>query len=152
MVHEKIRAALLFITIIAIVGSISWAIANTTQTHANMEEPKTMPKFDPQQYIRDAAVAYIKANHANAAQFLNDISWTGGRQETNLLGAETYVWQSQGWNVTINYPVVAQPTYKITASYSAPQTSGIVGIPYRIVWEGTWQNDALTETSYTFAQ
>ena len=111
-----------------------------------------MPKFEIQQYIRDAAMTYIKANHADAAQFLDNLSWTGGRQNTNLLGAETYIWQSQGWNVTIHYPVVAEPIYKIAAYYSAQQTPESIGIPYRIVWEGTWQNDTLTETNYAFYQ
>jgi hypothetical protein len=152
MAHEKIRAALLFAAILAIVGSISWAIANATQTQANAQEPKTMPKFAIQEYIRDTAVTYIKANHADATMLLNNLSWMGGRQDTKLLGAETYTWQSQGWSVTIHYPVVAQPTYKITADYSPPQAPESMGIPYRIVWEGTWQNDTLTETSYTTAQ
>ena len=152
MAHEKIRAALLFATILAIVGSISWAIANAAQTQANTQGPETMPKLAIQEYIRDAAVTYIKANHADATEFLNNLFWTGGRQDTKLLGAETYTWQSQGWSITIHYPVVAQPTYKITADYSPQQTPESMGIPYRIVWEGTWRNDSLTETSYTFAQ
>jgi hypothetical protein len=152
MTHEKIRATLLFVAILAIVGSIGWAIANATQTQANTQEPKAMPKFAIQEYIRDTVVTYIKANHADATSFLNNLSWTGGRQDTKLLGAETYAWRSQGWSITIHYPVVAQPTYKITADYSQQQTPEGIGIPYRILWEGTWQNDSLTETSYSFSQ
>jgi len=152
MAHEKIRAALLFVTIIGIVGGISWVIASETQPQANAQEPKPVPKSDVQQYIRDTAVAYIKANHADAGQFLNNLSWMGGKTEANLLGAETYTWQSQGWNITICYPVVAQPTYRIIADYSEQQTLGSTGIPYRIIWEGNWQNDVLSETNYSFAQ
>jgi hypothetical protein len=152
MAHKKIRAAAVFIAILAVVGGISWAIVTAKLAQANEQQPQPTPKLATQEDIRDEAIAYIKANHTDADRFLNNLSWTGGRQNTNLLGAETYIWQSQGWNVTMRYPVVAQPTYKITADYSPQQTPESIGIPYRIVWEGIWQDGTLTETSYTFSQ
>ena len=88
-------------------------------------------------------------NHPETAQFMTDLVWTGGRvTPLNLVGAETYAYYSQGWNVTMSYPVVLNPIYKIVADYSAIGIS----IPYRIIWQGTWQNDSINETSYIFAQ
>jgi hypothetical protein len=114
--------------------------------------PSSTPSFaeqTEQEKVRDSIMTYIKTNHPEAAQFMKDLVWTGGRvTPANLLGAETYMYYSQGWNVTINYPVVPNPIYKIVADYSAID----VGIPYRIIWKGTLQNDFINETSYIFAQ
>jgi hypothetical protein len=55
---------------------------------------------------------------------MTDLVWTGGRiTPPNLLGAETYMYYNQGWNVTITYPVVLNPVYKVVADYSAPGIS-----------------------------
>jgi hypothetical protein len=35
-----------------------------------------------------------------------------------------------------------------TSAYSALS----IGIPYRIIWKGNWQNEVINETSYVFAQ
>jgi hypothetical protein len=92
---------------------------------------------------------YIKFNHPEISSFTKDLAWTGGRTTPpNLIGAETYVYTSDGWKFTINYPVVPNPVYNITADYSATSTA----IPYRIIWEGLWQNWRINETSYVFAQ
>jgi hypothetical protein len=80
---------------------------------------------------------------------MKDLVWTGGRvTPPNIVGAETYMYYSLGWNVTINYPVVPNAIYQITADYSAVST----GIFYRAIWKGTWQNEVINETSYVFAQ
>jgi len=92
---------------------------------------------------------YIGSNHPETAQFMTGLVWTGGRvTPQNLVGAETYMYYSMGWNVTMSYPVVLNPIYKIAVDYSAIGIS----IPYTIVWKGTWQNGAINETSYVFAQ
>jgi seryl-tRNA synthetase len=101
-----------------------------------------------QEKIRDSVMDYIKFNHPETAQFMNNLTWTGGRVTPNLIGAETYVYNSNGWNLTIKYPVVLNPIYRISADYSAPFTA----IPYRIIWNGTWQNWSINEISYVFAQ
>ena len=94
-------------------------------------------------------MGFLKSNHAETAQFMKDLVWTGGRTTPpNIVGAETYMYYSQGWNVTINYPVVLNTVYKVVADYSAIG----IGIPYRIIWKGTWQNEVINETSYVFAQ
>jgi hypothetical protein len=94
-------------------------------------------------------MSFIRTTHPETAQFMIDLVWTGGRvTPPHLVGAETYMYYSQGWNVTISYPVVPNPIYKIVADYSATGIS----IPYRIIWNGTWQNEVINETSYIFAQ
>jgi hypothetical protein len=107
------------------------------------------PELTTQERIRDSVMYYIKSSHPETAQFMTDLVWTGGRvTPSNIVGAETYMYYSQGWNVTINYPVVPNAIYNIVADYSANS----VGIPYRIIWQGTWQNEVINETSYIFAQ
>ena len=114
--------------------------------------PTTTPspsELTTQEKIRNSAMSFIKSNHPETAQFMKDLVWTGGRvTPPNIVGAETYMYYSKGWNVTINYPVVPNSIYNIVADYSAPS----IGIPYRIIWEGTSQNEVINETSYVFAQ
>ena len=116
---------------------------------ANPTPTPSPPELTTQERIRNSVMNYIKSNHPETAQFMKDLVWTGGRvTPPNILGAETYMYYSQGWNVTINYPVVPNAIYNIVADYSAPY----IGIPYRIIWNGTWQNEVINETSYVFAQ
>ena len=116
---------------------------------ANPTPTPSPPELTTQERIRNSVMNYIKSNHPETAQFIKDLVWTGGRvTPPNILGLETYMYYSQGWNVTINYPVVPNAIYNIVADYSAPY----IGIPYRIIWNGTWQNEVINETSYVFAQ
>lgn len=109
-----------------------------------------------QEQVRNTVMSYLKSKHLETAQFMQNLNWTGGRviPETPLVGSETYTYLSTGWNVTMHYPVVLNPTYTITAYYSA--ADAYIGLPYAgfcaVFWEGTWQNGTITETSYTFAQ
>jgi hypothetical protein len=151
MAHEKLKALATFITIFAIVGGVSWALVNAQQaSHQQDNQPETMPKLMIHEQIRDAAIAFIGGNHPEAAQFMANLNWAGGRQETDLLGAETYVYKAQGWQVTIRYPVVANPVYDLTVDYST--TSDAASIPYSISWQGTWHSGCVTEANYIFAQ
>jgi len=158
MAHEKIKAVIVLMAVFAIVGGISWALVSAQQGVQETDQtdqtgpPQTMPKLTIREDIRDAAMTYIKDNHPEAAQFMNDLTWAGGKQETGLLGAETYVYLSGDWQVTISYPVIPNPTYEITINYSATPEAGTVSIPYAIAWSGTCTNWAITETCYTFAQ
>jgi len=81
---------------------------------------------------------------------MDEFSWSGGRVETGLLGSEKYVYESNGWTVTISYPVVADPVYSVAVEYSVP--AGVISIPYAVAWEGTWENGVVTEASFVFAQ
>jgi cell division protein FtsB len=102
-----------------------------------------------QEKIRDSVMDYIQFNHPETQAFMQNLNWTGGRMTPpHLLGAENYSYTCAGWKFTMTYPVVLNPIYTITADYSAAGVS----IPYRIIWQGSWQNWCINETSYTFAQ
>ncbi len=125
-----------------------------TPSSTPMSSPTQTPTPTPsnlttQEIVRDDAMTYIKLNHPETSQFMTSLNWTGGRvTPPDRLGAETYIYLSQGWNVTITYPVIPNPIYTIFADYSAIGT----GIPYRVTWQGTWQNNIINETNYVFAQ
>jgi hypothetical protein len=143
LAHRKLSAALTFIVVVAIVGGVSWALISFNAP----------PELPIQEQVRDDAMTYIKTSHPETAQFINNLAWTGGRTTPQgILGAETYTYLSQGWNVTIHYPVIANPIYAITADYSATSANSSASIPYRVMWQGTWENGNVTETDYTFAQ
>jgi len=106
-------------------------------------------QLSSQEQVRNDVMYYIQSNHHETTQFTKNLVWNGGRTTLpNHVGAETYIYYSQGWNVTINYPVVPNAIYNIVADYSATS----IGIPYRIIWKGNWQNEVINETSYVFAQ
>jgi hypothetical protein len=126
-------------------------IITPTPTESASPTPSPTPSPDEtlQEKIRDSIMNFIKSNHPETAQFIEDLAWTGGRvTPQNLVGAETYMYYSLGWNFTLSYPVVPNAIYTITADYSAVS----IGIPYRVIWQGTWQNEVINETSYVFAQ
>ncbi len=154
MKHAKIISLALLLAVVGSVAAVSLALANPNQPQETdtdqPQTPDTMPKFDLPEHIRDGVIAYIGSNHSETTQFMNIQSWTGGRQETGLLGSETYIYQAQGWAVTIQYPVIPDPTYSVTVEYSV--ASGSIGIPYHVSWQGTWNDGCITEASYTFAQ
>jgi hypothetical protein len=143
LANRKLSAVLTFIVVVAIVGGVSWALISFNAP----------PEFPIQEQVRDDTMAFIKTNHPETAQFMNNLAWTGGRTTPQgILGAETYTYLSQGWNVTITYPVVSNPIYTIIADYSATSANSSASIPYRVMWQGTWENGNVTETNYAFAQ
>jgi len=101
--------------------------------------------------VRDMTMAYIKTHHKETAQYMQSFSWTGGDiTPYGIVGGEWYSYQSAGWNITIQYPVALPPgsitTYSVTATYTSQVTPGEVIVS----WQGTLQNDVVTETAYTF--
>ncbi|MCW4010932.1 MAG: hypothetical protein NWF05_09985 [Candidatus Bathyarchaeota archaeon] len=149
MKHPKLISLIVMLTIFGGVAGICWALVNTHQPTDQL--PTSVPNLTIPEQVRDDAVAYIAANHVETAQFMDSFSWTGGRvTPEGLLGGETYMYQSQGWNVTITYPVVVAPVYDVTVDYST--ASDAIGIPYHVTWEGIWQDGCVTEASYVFVQ
>lgn len=142
--RKKLLAASALVIVLAIIGVVSWVLLAFKQPE--------LPELSTQERVRNAAMAYIKGNHPETAQFMNNLTWTGGRvTPPNVVGAETYTYLNQGWNVTISYPVVPNPIYDITAIYSATSTGG-ASIPYKVFWQGTWDEGAIVEINYNFAQ
>jgi hypothetical protein len=99
-----------------------------------------------QPQIRDLAMNYIKTFHNQTTPYMQSLTWTGGKATPpGMLGSETYSYQSNGWNVTIQYPVVPDPVYNITIQYTAIAPSTVM-----INWQGTLQEGIIIETSYTY--
>ena len=147
MKHRKIVSLIVMLAVFGSVAGTCWALASVQQPE-DQPTPSQMPRLTIHEQIRDAAIAYIVANHPETAQFTSDLVWTGGKQETGLLGAEKYIYQRGGWNVTISYPVIPNPLYSISAEYAANYPPGQAGIVYRMQWEGTCLNGEVAETSY----
>jgi hypothetical protein len=142
--RKKLLAVLVLVIVLAVVGGVSWVLINSNPTPPS--------ELSIQEQVREAVMAYMKGNHPETAQFMDNLAWTGGRvTPTGLVGAETYTYLSQGWNVTISYPVVPNPRYDVIADYSATSTGG-VSIPYRVFWQGYWEDAAIVELNYIFAQ
>lgn len=138
----------ILIAIIAVVVIVVIAVAymgyTGMLTPAPSPTPTPPPEADTQETVRDATMTYIAANHADIASLTTDLTWTGGRQETGLLGSETYIYTAGNWNVTITNPVVPDPIYTISAVYT--DTANQVTIK----WKGTYQSGTITETSFDY--
>ena len=92
-----------------------------------------------QEQVRDSAMTFIKTKHVQTAQLMTSLEWVGQRDDAGLVGQEKYVYTSGDWTVTVSYPVTSNPTYNITADYSADSY---------VSWQGTYQQGAIKETIY----
>jgi hypothetical protein len=99
-----------------------------------------------QEQIRDLTLQYLAAYHNQTQQYMHDFSWSGGRVDQGMMvGSDIYSYQSGSWNVTMQYPVVPNPTYNLTAQYTSADTHLDI-----ISWQGTLQNGTMTKTSYQY--
>lgn len=120
------------IIIVTTGGCLAW----TYLSSQNNDQPTVLSLEE----IRDSAMLYLAANHSQTIQAMDSLSWVGGKQDTNMLGAETYAYQSGNWSVEISYPIVPNPLYTISIDYSFRDVT--------INWNGTYQEGALSETSH----
>jgi hypothetical protein len=130
---QVIIVAVILVIVIA-VGSFSWIYFS----NQNQDKNKPAAASISVEQIADRSMAYIAANHTGTAQLMQNLPWTGGRQDTGMVGSELYQYISGDWNVTIQYPVVPNPVYTITALYCSQ--NGTVN------WTGTYDG-AIIETS-----
>jgi hypothetical protein len=102
--------------------------------------------------VRDVAIDHIKRYHPETVDLLIHLTWSGGKDETGeFMDEEHYIYTSSGWIIEITFPISSNPEYEIKADYSSIR-SGSVGVPTRIIWQGTYINDKITEKNYTIAQ
>jgi hypothetical protein len=136
-------AAIALIVIVAVGGGYAgWTYLGASKPSATPTPSVTpTPPLAIAAQARDAAMNYMASNHAETAQLMSGFSWTGGRQPTELVGSETYVYMSVGWTVKVEYPVVPNPTFTVSANFSQSDE--------KVTWRGTYQNSAITETSYS---
>ena len=145
MVRQSLIIGTVVVLIIVIIGGY-------TIGQSGYFNPTATPSPLTQEQVRDAVMNSIKIYHNETTQFMQNLTWTGGKVDTGLVGAEKYVYTTlkpvpgaAGWTVTLDYPVVPNPTYTVTANY----TQSGVQSPYSIVWTGTSQNGNITQTSYS---
>ncbi len=106
---------------------------------ANQNPLNTQPTALSVEQIRDKAMIYLATNYVETVNLMNDLSWSGGRMDTGLLGSDLNLYDSGSWSMSIQNPVVADPIYTISANYS----SGDVAVE----WTGTSQDGSITQTS-----
>ena len=131
------------VVIVIVVGAYVGCSGILNQPEAT-PTPTPTPEPVVQETVRDSAIMYIATNHEDIASLTIDLTWTGGRQDTGLVGSETYTYLAGNWNVTITNPVVLDPIYTVSAVYT--DTANQVTIE----WQGTYENQAITETSYEY--
>ncbi|MGD6932957.1 MAG: hypothetical protein ACQCN5_02000 [Candidatus Bathyarchaeia archaeon] len=126
----------------------TWQDSKINETSYSSNIPVTTEQ------IRDSIMNYIKINHNQTAQFMQTLTWSGGRVGTGLIvGSETYNYTTlttapgaAGWTMILQYPVVLNPIYTVSANYTQ---TGVLA-PYEITWAGTWQAGTIYETNYTY--
>jgi hypothetical protein len=90
---------------------------------------------------RDAAMNYIKVNHPQTGLLVATLQWMGSIDDNGVVGSSTYDYYSGGWSVTVQFPVVVDPTYNVVATYSGEDGA--------VSWAGTYQNGVVGEASYS---
>jgi hypothetical protein len=91
---------------------------------------------------------YIGSQHRETAQYMQCLSWSGGLV-SNMFGTVTYEYVSNGWTVTMTYPIVNNPVYTVTVMY---EKHTACSIPDKVIvnWQGEWQNAAIRQTYYSY--
>jgi hypothetical protein len=140
MAHEKLKSLGVMLAVFGCVAAISWAVVNS---HAHGE---LFPSLLSQEQARDAALAYIQANHPETAPFMQPSVWTGGTQELNHITT----FQGGGWAVKVHAD--ATSTFTVTATFHIEPAQGQASVPYAVTWQGACINSQIAENSYTFTQ
>ena len=141
------KKSILIVAVVAIVvivvAGVYVGYSGVLNTPADNSTPTPAPETPTQETVRDSTMTYIADNH-DLASMTADLTWTGGLQETDLVGSVTYIYLAGNWNVTITNPVVLDPTYTVSAVYT--DTENMVTIE----WAGTYQDSAISETSFEY--
>jgi len=141
---KSILIAIVAVVVIVIIAAAYIGYSGMLNQPAATPTPSPTPEVVTQETVRDSAIMTIATNHADLASLTTGLTWTGGLQETGVVGSVTYIYIAGDWNVTITNPVVPDPVYTISAVYT--DTANAVTIE----WLGTYENEAITETSFQY--
>jgi uncharacterized protein (UPF0333 family) len=141
---KSILIAIVAVVVIVIITAAYIGYSGMLNQPAATPTPSPTPEVVTQETVRDSAIMFIATNHADLASLTTGLTWTGGLQETGVVGSVTYIYIAGNWNVTITNPVVLDPVYTINAVYT--DTANAVTIE----WLGTYENEAITETDYNY--
>jgi hypothetical protein len=147
MTNKTLIIVIAVVLIVIVAGSIAWVCNNPDFNPA--PKPTPTPALTTQEQVRDKVISFIIDKHNKTAEpavvnppLATNLTWTGGRQETGRLGAETYIYTSDFWTIVIEYPVVPNPIYTVYVDFgrTSPQ----------IAWQGTMENGNITENYFTY--
>lgn len=148
MANKTLIIVIAVVLIVIVAGSVAWICNNPDFNPAPTSTPAPTAAT-PQEQVRDAVILFINKYHNKTTEstFVNpplttDLKWTGGRQETGLVGAETYIYTSDFWTVLIEYPVVPNPIYTVYVDFGR--------ISPQVAWQGTVEDSNITENYFTY--
>lgn len=141
---KKSILAVVVVVVVIVVAGVYLGYSGLFAPPESTSTPSPPPEVATQEAVRDAAMQKIASEHPDIASLTESLEWIGGRQETGVIGAETYIYTAGNWNVTITNPVVLDPVYTISAIYTDTENS------VTIKWEGTCQNEIVTETNFEY--
>ena len=144
MANKTLIIVVAVVLIVIVAGSAVWVCNNPNFNPSPTPTPTPTPAT-PQEQVRDDIISFINNNHNEIAlvnPLITDLNWTGGRQETGLVGAETYIYTSDFWTVLIEYPVVPNPIYTVYVDFGR--------ISPQVAWQGTMEGGNITENNFTY--
>ena len=137
---EKMKKTTIVLAVL-VVASLLVATALGLQNGTAPENQEGVP--EPPEFARDSAVEFVLQTHEDVGALQAPVLWETENLTPELLGASNLQYTSDGWTVTVSYPVVLEPTYTVNVDYSGEVS---------FQWTGTVsQNWTITETSFTVA-
>lgn len=133
-------------TINCTAGDLTWS--GTYQNGVINETACSLPAQTTmtQAQMRDLTLMYLQGTHNETSSYMHDMSWTGGRMDMGMMvGSDKYNYMSNGWNMTIQNPVVPNPIYTVTAVYTPSNMHSAM-----MTWVGQIHNGAITQESYQY--
>jgi hypothetical protein len=116
-----LRKSIIVVVVVVLVAVIlGWYLSVNYFTFPSQNEDNN-PQTDvfSIEEVRDRTMTYIAANYTQTLPVMSALHWSGGREETGLLAAETYHFHSGDWAMSIEYPVVPSHVYKIKLNNTA---------------------------------
>ena len=120
-------------------GEVVEAIIDDTWDECNQRQIVPDELLLPEQ-ARDKAIQYITSNHPEI-ESESPLNWITETQiPSGLLGASIIRYLSDGWDITVRYPVIQYPDFTVEITHSGANA---------FTWTGMVSNTgAVTETSF----
>lgn len=128
--------------VVIVVASLLTATALGLQNRTPPEPQESAP--EPTEFARNTAIDYILQTHEELGALPVPSSWETQNLTPGLFGASNLQYTADGWNITVSYPVVLEPTYTVDVDYTGEVS---------FQWTGTVsQNWTVAETNFTVVQ
>ena len=147
MANKTLIIVIATVIIVIVAGGVAWVCNDPNFNPA--PTPTSTPLPTLQEQVRNDVILFITDRHNETAEpavvnppLTTDLNWTGGRQETGLVGTETYMYTIDFWTVLIEYPVVPNPIYTVYVDFGR--------ISPQVAWQGTIEDNIITENNFTY--